>query len=247
MKGGFSGCSGIILYDTKDKNEKNIAVYGTYENNEILLREGTLEEMQAIKKQKEEPYKCDKNTWKVVVIIFLIMLIFLILMFFKCSFVGFLGWALVCIASYFPITVILLTISERYKEKEYKQLADRYHGCEHAALKLLSSEKEPTLENLKKKSIYDAECGTAYCGYLLFLIIELVILIGVFDGLGFLKIIGIVAVTIVLLFINIFNPLNPFLLLQYRVVAKPSEKEYLLAIAVINRLKELESCAKVDK
>ena len=133
-----------------------------------------------------------------------------------------------------------MTITERYKEKEYKQLADRYHGCEHAALKLLSSNKEHTLINLKKMSIYDSECGTAYCAYALFIIVELVVLIGVFDDLGVIKIIGILAVTIVLLFINIFNPLNPFLLLQRRVVAKPSEKEYLLAIAVINRLDELE-------
>lgn len=240
MRGGFSGSSGIILYDTKDKNEKSIAVYGTYENNEILLNEGTLEEMQAIKKEKEEAYKCSNNTWKLVVILFFIMLIFLILMFIKCTFLGFIGWTLACVASYFPIAVILMTITERYKEKEYKQLADRYHGCEHAALKLLSSNKEHTLINLKKMSIYDSECGTAYCGYALFIIVELVVLIGVFDDLGVIKIIGILAVTIVLLFINIFNPLNPFLLLQRRVVAKPSEKEYLLAIAVINRLDELE-------
>lgn len=247
MRGGFSGSSGIILYDTKGKNEESIAVYGTYENGKIVLNEGTLEEMQAIKKEKEETYKGKKGSWKVVVATFLVMLIFLIFMFVKCTFIGFLGWTLVCVASYFPIVVILMTMLKRYKDNEHKQLSDRYHGCEHAALKLLTSKKDCTLENLKKMSIYDAECGTAYCGYALFLIAELVVLVGLFDGLGLIKIIGILAATVVLLFINLFNPFNPFLLLQRRVVARPTEKEYLLGITVINRLNELESCAKVDK
>ena len=58
--------------------------------------------------------------------------------------------------------------------------------------------------------------------------------------IGFLWFIVSAFVTLLLLFINLFNPSNPFTLFQHYTVQKPSEKEILLAAEGIKRLSELE-------
>ncbi len=94
------------------------------------------------------------------------------------------------------------------------------------------------MEALKERRVYDAECGTAYSGYALFLAIELGILIAI--GPGFLKAIGIVLGTIILLIVLILNPgINPFTLIQRSVVAQPTEHEYALGVEIMKKVKEL--------
>ena len=82
-----------------------------------------------------------------------------------------------------------------------------------------------TLQNLLASPIYDAECGTGYAGYFLTLTVEI----------GFLKAMGILLITIVVLFILIFIPWNPYKRLQYPAVAQPGEKEYELGMAVLEK------------
>ena len=115
----------------------------------------------------------------------------------------------------------------------------RFHGCEHAVNSLLTSGKECTMDNLKAARIYDTECGTAYAGYGLFLAIELGLLVAF--GLGFLKSIGILLASIVLLVVMVLNPgVNPFTLFQRGVVMQPTEREYALGLEIMKKVKELE-------
>ena len=67
------------------------------------------------------------------------------------------------------------------------------------------------------------------------------LLIAFGGGLGLLKSMGILLGTIVLLLINIFNPYNPYLLLQKPVVSKPDERTYELGLAICERLREMET------
>lgn len=245
MRGGFSGCSGMIIYDTDKKKNKDKAVYGYYENDKIVLKEGTLSEMQALKKAAEADYKGNPHETKIFVGAILLVLAFLIFIFVKCTFLGFLGWLFVCAVSFFPMLIILFALSPRYKDERMELLSNRYHGCEHAVISLIASKHEYTLENLKKSPIYDSECRTAYSGYVIFLMAALVIM--VYSGLGILKIAGIMLGLTVLLFINIFNPYNPFKLIQFKVVSKPTDKEYMLGMEIINKLYIKESSVDFGK
>ena len=89
------------------------------------------------------------------------------------------------------------------------------------------------MENLKNASIYEAECGNVYAGMILFLVLELSCLIVNVVNIGLLKAFVILLITVILLFINIFNPYNPFKLLQKPTIEQPSDKEYLLVIELV--------------
>ena len=61
-----------------------------------------------------------------------------------------------------------------------------------------------------------------------------------------LKALGILLGLVVLLVVNIFNPYNPYLLLQRPVVARPGEREYVLALAIAERLLQCSPAAEED-
>ena len=68
---------------------------------------------------------------------------------------------------------------------------------------------------------------------ILFLVLELSCLIVNVVNIGLLKAFVILLITVILLFINIFNPYNPFKLLQKPTIEQPSDKEYLLVIELV--------------
>ena len=234
MIGGFSGCSGIILYDT-EKAEYN-AVYGHYdENDRIILEKGSLDEMKKRQKEENAPFKNEeRGTIKKVLGLFLIMLITVIALFIFTPFIIALAALVFCIIGYFPLLVILFANSNPYKEEATRLQFRRFHGCEHALINFCSKHKntEPTIEALKNTPIFHRECGTAYCGYAILIGCVVALLIINIVSLGFLKALGILLLVLFLLFLNLFNPLNPFVLLQKPAIAKPTEKEYRLGIEI---------------
>lgn len=236
MKGGFSGCSGIILYDTE--KEGNNAVFGYYEGEEITIKTGFLEELKGLKNEMDKVYERKDKTETKVVLVLAVVIVALIIASFACmSFFKGLMISTILIAAYMPILVLCFANMNEYKSDEVRMQFRRYHGCEHKALRLITKEKEVTIDNLKSMSIYNAECGTVYMGYVLFLLLIMALL--VFLSVSFLKALGIVILTIVLIILNLFNPYNPFVILQKNAVAEPTEREYALGLELIKKLEEL--------
>lgn len=236
MYGGFSNARGILLYNTAISK----AVYGYYENDEIVLEIGTLKEMRHRQSEDDEIYEVNDHLQnRIVWTLFFLMLGLCVLSFFMFSFVQFLAVLLYCILSYMGFLVISFAWLDCY-EKEAFEAFRRHHGVEHASIKMLARDENLTLENIETKSHFDGECGTAYAG-------AWVILVSIFATLFFhvnhiviLRVLLYTLIGFICLVINIFNPYNPLKLLQSHVVSKPTTREYLLALEVMSKLKYLE-------
>lgn len=231
MKGAFSSCKGIMIYDTD--REGNQARYAYYENEKIVVEEGKYEDIKKLKQDHQKDFERDSVMDKIVVGLFLLMVIMSIVSFIVFPLLYLIAVVIFCIGAYFPIIVLLFSHINIYNNKEMYHQARRYHACEHAMLNLLTKNQEINLENLKNASIYEAECGNVYAGMILFLVLELSCLIVNVVNIGLLKAFVILLITVILLFINIFNPYNPFKLLQKPTIEQPSDKEYLLVIELV--------------
>lgn len=241
MYGGFSGSHGLVAYNTKLEGDN--AVWGYYEGNHIKLLEGSREELKQAQDAMEKPFETkDGYVFKSMLVLFLIDLAAVIGAFAWGSFR--IGFAVTVFAAgaYMPLLIVNFARHKSYISDEYLQQFRMNHGCEHAAISMMthSEEKGVSMDVLKKSPIYDSECGTAYSGYAITIALVLALLIAFGSGLGFLKAAGILLATVVILLLNIFNPYNPYLLLQRPVVTKPDERTYELGLAICERLREME-------
>ena len=237
MVGGFSGCRGILLYDT-EKTEYS-AVYGYYdEREELIIKQGSLDEMKRLQKETDAAFskENDSLTTKITVGLFLGMLAAVIAFFIFAPLTIAIGIFLFCAIGYFPLLVIIFANLASYKDERSQRDFRRFHGCEHALINIKDRKTVFTKKRLERSSIYHRECGTAYCGYALFLAAVIALLVFNIGTLGILKTFLLILITVVLLFLNIFNPVNPFVLLQRPAIAKPTDREYALGIAVANTL-----------
>ena len=238
MNGGFSSCKGIVLYNTKKQGEN--AVYGYYEEDKIVVKKGNLEELREVQRKEEKPFKPkDKLNNKLFVILAVITLISIVVAFALTSFFKGLFLSAIFVAAFMPILGLIYANISLYELKDDSEQFKRYHGCEHACINMLSKEKEPTMENLKSLDIYDSECGTVYMGYILTVLFVAMVIVLNFGAIGFIKSIGILLATVIVLLVNVFNPYNPYKILQKNVVSKPTEREYTLGLELIKTLKEL--------
>jgi hypothetical protein len=76
-------------------------------------------------------------------------------------------------------------------------------------------------------------------GYILTVLFVAMVIVLNFGAIGFIKSIGILLATVIVLLVNVFNPYNPYKILQKNVVSKPTEREYTLGLELIKTLKEL--------
>lgn len=241
MYGGFSGSHGLVAYNTKLEGDN--AVWGYYEGNHIKLLEGSREELKQAQDAMEEPFETkDGYVFKSMLVLFVIDLIAVISAFAWGSFRIGLAVTVFAVGAYMPLLIVNFARHKSYISEEYLQQFRMNHGCEHAAISMMthSEEKGVSMDVLKKSPIYDSECGTAYSGYAITIALVLALLILFGGSLGFLKCIGILLLTVVILLFNIFNPYNPYLLLQHPVVTKPDERTYELGLAICERLREME-------
>lgn len=226
MRGGFSGAKGFMLYDT----ESDLAVYGS----ENGIQVGSVNEMkQLVSSDDKSCKKSDKKYDQLMGGLLLFIIVTIILTKIFGSFLLFLSVLVFCVLSYFSILVIFFAWTNVYKDEETFMQFRRYHGAEHASIRLVLKNEEITVENLMKQSHFDAECGTAYAGAWTMLSLIISILIYLFPNIGLWKFILYLLISLILLMVNVINPLNPFKLLQYKAVLKPTEKEYRLGIEVI--------------
>lgn len=204
------------------------------------IEEGNHEELRALQKKHNDSCEgAEDSHYKLVFGWMGILLLFVVAVFFTQPLPLCIGAVVFAIGIYFPVIVLCLANENPYVDEETHQQFRRLHGCEHAMMQVLSKEEEATLENLKRKSILNAECGTVYCGYAIMLVTILALVIANIAALGILKSLCIVGATIVLIVICIFLPYNPFMVLQKPAVANPTEREYVLGVAILNKFNEL--------
>ena len=241
MYGGFSGSQGVLLFNTNIEGTNG--VYGYYDGEEIVLVEGEYKALRKQQNQREEAYRRDTNeTRRDMGVLLLLDLLMIVAAFRFGTFLSGLAVTVFAVGSYFPLLILRAARRNDYRTKALFDQFRRFHGCEHQTVSWLTRAKasdELTEAGVQRYRIYDAECGTAYAGYWLTLAVVLTALIVSFPTLGFLKAAGILLLTIVLLLVNVFNPWNPFFLLQRRVVDQPGEWEYRLALAAAERLRKL--------
>ena len=237
MYGGNSGCYGIILYNTKIKGSN--AVYGYYKADSICIETGTLEEMKALKASQEQTVPRKTNTKRRLVELFCLYMMAVIAAFIILPLRISFALLVFCMLSYFPVLVIMSANTGLYQDPELRERFRRFHGCEHAAVYALTENKAAEPETFRTPRIYDPECGTAYSGYAIVAALELALLIVFWPGL--LRVVGVLLLTLILTVVMILNPrINPFTMIQRPVVLPPTEREYMLAIEIMKKLRELE-------
>ena len=239
MLGGFSSSKGILIYDSSFSTPN--AVFGYYENDEIKIIKGNLDELKKNRHYKDQELNKDTSIiTKIVLLVFVIYAIFLFYSLFNFSLHQFITRLFFCVTSYFPVLVLIIANINTYKDKHMFHQYRKYHACEHAAIYLISKKIEPTLEQLKKTPIFDDECGTVWCGNFLILSIITTYLIQQIFNFGVLKTVAIFIISVIVLILNFFNPYNPLKLFQVNVIEKPTNKEYLLGLELIKEFKKIK-------
>lgn len=226
------------------KKRGDNAVLGYYEGWEMRLLEGKREELKAAMEEMEKPFKKqDGYVLKSMLVLFLTDLAAVFGAFFWGGFRVGIAVTVFAVGAYMPILIVNFARHKNYVSDDLREQFCMHHGCEHAAVSMLTyaDEKGISMEQLKKSPIYDSECGTAYSGYGITIVLVLALLIAFGGSLSFLKVAGILLLILVVLLLNVFNPYNPFLLLQRPVVTKPDERTYALGFAICERIKGMES------
>lgn len=231
MLGGNSSCQGILIYDTSKKGCN--ALYGYYKDEEIIIVEGKYDELKLQQKNDESIYIKQKYLDKILYRLAVLMLLLCLISYKVCSFQWFIAVLFFSICGYFPLLVLCYANVNRYtNDAAYHQMR-RYHACEHSLVRCIEHQKY-TLEKLKATSIYDNECGTVYSGT--FLLVITYISYMIITDVSLLMILKNTVIILVLLFLNLLNPFNPFKIFQYRAIEKPTDREYLLALAMLNKI-----------
>ena len=237
MYAGNSGCYGIMLFNTRVDGDN--AVYGYYKEGRICVETGTVEEMKTLKSDQEMGVPRKSNTGRLMVKLLLVYLAVIVTGFVLLPLKITFALLVFCAASWFPLLVIMRAGAGLYADPELEEQFCRFHGCEHAAMHAMAEGKPAEMGSFDNPRIYDPECGTVYSGYAVTLAIELALLIVFWPG--FLKAVGALLLTVIIFVAMILMPrINPFTVLQRPVVLPPTEKEYMLVIEIMKRLRELE-------
>ena len=238
MYGGSSGCYGMVIYNTKLKGDN--AVYGYYDGEEMRFETGSAEELKEFKRRQRKllPEGGRFSNSRMMVTMFFMFLAAVVAGFVILPVRMAIALLVFAVLAYMPMMVIMIANKKQYADEQLHTSFRRFHGCEHAIISNLTKEKECTVDSIMYGRIFDPECGTAYSGYAVLLAAELALLIVLWPGL--IKSLVIVAVTVIVLLVMILVPkLNPFTLIQRPVVLRPTERECLLGIEIVKRLKEL--------
>lgn len=232
MISGFSNWNSILFRDG-DK-----AILCSYEGEEMVFKEGNskdlYDEFVWINDNGKDPYK-DKNIGKrmkiAVAIVFLIMMA---VIFASDSFAPKAGAVIFFLSGWFPAMSLSALGVDSYKTGLFEQFR-KNHGAEHTVIAYERAEKAGwTLEEVREYSYVDPQCGSVYMASLLCWSIITGIAIGIRPSWGLL----ISAIAAVLLFINTTsNKRNPFMKVQLPGVAKPTDRELMLAIEGMKRIK----------
>ena len=238
MKGGTSGCAGFIIYDT-DKTDKN-AVYGYYQGEKIIFVIDELTELTKLKDKIEKDFdRTDKMSSKVVVGVALAVLVLSIVSFIKLSFFKGVFVTAILFFAFKPLIGTIFAHLNLYGSTEYREQFRRFHGCEHKILNMLLQNKETNMEELKAASIYHMECGSMYVIYKLVMLAVLAVIGLNISTIGILKAVLVLIGTGLIILANIIMDIGIFNVFQRNSVAEPTEREYILALELLKKFREL--------
>ena len=238
MRGGTSGCKGFIIYDT-DKTGKN-AVYGYYQGEKIVYVMDEFSELTKLKDLMEEEFdRPDKMSSKIFVGTMLAVFLLSILSFVKLSFLKGVFMTAILVLAFKPMVGAIFAHINLFDTEEHRNQFRRFHGCEHKILNILLENKEASEEELKAASIYHMECGSMYVIYKLVLLAVLAIVGLNISTLGLLKGALILVGTGLVILVNIIKNIGIFNIFQRNSVAEPTEREYILALELLKKFKEL--------
>lgn len=241
MVNGNSTCSGIVFYDTAIEGKNG--VYSYYENDEIQIIEGSHRELIDLRKAKEKELRKNSSVYDKPMLCILLFMVGIVIVTAKLTtgIMPVIGALLFAVGGYMPVFIIYMATHNEYLTQEAFRQYRRYHGAEHTVVNYSQlNDNSWRLEEVRKASMYEAECGTAYAQMLLLVIAAAAVIAANIGSIGILKGLGILLAVIVVLFLNIlFNPYNPFILLQRLVVETPGDRELLLAIACYKRFMEI--------
>lgn len=236
MIAGRSSCNGILIYDLDKK--KDHCVYGYYDQDEIVLLQGSYADMNRLQYEHESPFESTGKTLFILLIAFLFLAV--IVRSAYCSGSPLVFWTalLYALFAYFFVAVLFMAFGNSYKSRRQKRQMRRFHGCEHAMVDYYHKAFPSTVwsaEELRRHSIFHTCCGTSCAGYTLCFLTVLAYLICRIPELGFLCFLGGMILCPVILFILFLLPFNPFVLLQIPMVSKPTERELKLGIAILEQ------------
>lgn len=241
MIGGQSSSVGVVLYDT-DKTGCN-AVFCSFKDGHSVVEAGEKDSL--IKKMTalDNKNKYEKNDpfYKFMLIVFIALAVFIAAIWiFIGGFFPVLGAVIFSAIGYIPILSFVSSARKSYLNEEDFHRFRRFHGAEHMAVNYLSDEKrELDFSAIKKESIYHNECGSVYFSSLLVFSAVFGTAFGFIPEIGFWKFILIAVISALILFLNLFNPLNPLKYSQHNLVEKPEEKEIFLIYGGAKILKNM--------
>lgn len=246
---GASDCSGIIFYDSAIEGKNG--VYAYYEDDEIQTIEGNSRELLEFRKEKEKALKKDNSVYDKPMLFILIFMIAVVVVtsIFTTGILPVIGAILFAIGGYMPILIIYMATRNDYLSDEDFRQFRRYHGAEHTMVNHnYVQENNWSLEEVRKASMYDPECGTAYAQMFLLVTALAAVIVANIGSVGLIRGFGILLAVIVVLLLNMwFNPHNPFTILQHLVVEKPGDRELLLAMACYKQLLMIKENTKEEE
>ena len=95
------------------------------------------------------------------------------------------------------------------------------------------------MEELKAASIYHMECGSMYVIYKLVMLAVLAVIGLNISTIGILKAVLVLIGTGLIILANIIMDIGIFNVFQRNSVAEPTEREYILALELLKKFREL--------
>ena len=239
MLHGRSSQRGILFADTDVEGEN--AVYCCYQGDRIECLSGTFEDLKELFQSEKDADKApdfSKRITRIVlgVLAFMVAVVVLAALFGGSAHAA-AGAALFAAAGAFPLISFAVSSTHGFISDEVFSQFKRNHGAEHAVWGYRRKHGAPPaadclIEELRACSHLDPECGTVYMASLLLWAAIAGVAVANLPALGVLKTAGVLVGAAVLLVLNTWlNPLNPLRLAQLHMVAKPGDRELLMAAA----------------
>lgn len=140
---GHSSSRGIVIGDTARPVPN--AVYGCWRDGKIVLEKGEYKSLVAAQKREAEPDDKpseERGSGRLIFGVMGLLLLCCAVVWKLFGFVNFLAALVFSVLVYFPLMVILYARRNPYKTAELHEQFRRFHGCEHACVRLLTKHRD---------------------------------------------------------------------------------------------------------
>lgn len=140
---GHSSSRGIVIGDTARPVPN--AVYGCWRDGKIVLEKGEYKSLVAAQKREAEPDDKpseERGSGRLIFGVMGLLLLCCAVVWKLFGFVNFLAALVFSVLGYFPLMAILYARRNPYKTAELHEQFRRFHGCEHACVRLLTKHRD---------------------------------------------------------------------------------------------------------